>query len=247
MILAPLLCGLILEIGLFEISWVYVTLAVAILISLVALKLLIKDSWYSKEYWYFSITPNLLLINDYLLVLFAQSSIIRHSLIIFSVLALWLYFENIFLYYHQPSHYQPYSNENISRNYNLISVFTFSVSLYGYLVLLNIPIFLLSVLLVIFIALIARQSMWSNKIESQDQYLYITILCLIMFEFFWGLSFLPISFYVMGFILTLIYYLLFELFKDKLLDNALDRKLIWRTILIFILCLVATLISTRWI
>jgi hypothetical protein len=246
-ILIPVLCGLVLEVGLFLIDWVYLLLLLAVVILLIGSKLIIKDKLRSKEYWYFSLTPALLLLNIYLLILFVQNAMFRQTLLVFAVLVLILYFENIFLYYYWPAKYQPYSIENMSRNYNLISVFMFSVCLYGYLILLDIPIFLLSIILVLFIMLVAKQSMWSNKIENAHSTIYIVILSLIIFEFFWALAFLPISFYVNGFILTLIYYLLFEIFKDKLIDNSLDRRLIVRVIVIFVICLAAALISSRWI
>jgi len=246
-LLTPVLCGALLVVGLFLISWVYLLLFLAVILLLIGLKVIIKDKLLTKEYWYFSLTPVLLLLNSYLLCLFVQNSFLRQALLVFVVLTLMLYLENIFLYYYWPAKYQPYSIENISRNYNLISVFMFSVCLYGYLILLDIPIYLLSVILVLFIILVAKQSMWSNKIENAQSTIYIVILSIVIFEFFWALAFLPISFYVNGFVLTLIYYLLFEIFKDKLADNSLDRRLIVRVIIIFVVCLTAALISSRWI
>lgn len=245
-LLGPLLIFLILELSFYNIKLLYFLPFIGLLILLAILKYLIKEPWLSKDYFYLSILPILLFICTISLLLLLGLTLLKHLAIILFVLLLALYLENIFLFYHRPLHYQSYSLENLAAIFNLIIFFLLAINLNAFSIFLSLPLWLLSLILIITISLLLLQSFWINKLKNKFCYIYLIIINIVILEFFWALTFLPTNFYVNSIILTIIFYLIWGILKAKL-NEHLEKKIIWRYLFISSILLLIIIITSRWV
>jgi hypothetical protein len=217
-----------------------------LLILLVSLKLLIAESLFSRNFWYLAVLPILLylLTCDYILML--GFGALRYVIIILFAFVLYAYLENLFLFYYNRAAYQLNSLENIAVFYNIILFFILALDLNASGILLNPPLWLLSIVLVLVTAIMLSQLWWILKIKDKLKLLYLLVAVIIILEFFWALSFLPSNFYVLAIILTIIYYFIFVVFKAKM-QGELDRKIFLRYALISGSLILITLITSHWI
>ncbi len=241
-LLCPVFIFLILESLFYDINFIYAILLAGFFVLLFFLKVLIKEKFISKTFFYLSILPILLFYANVGLLLMISSSLLRHFLIIFFALILLLYLENIFIFFYRPFHYQPYALENLSAFLNLLIFFFLIINLNAFSVFLNLPTWLLSIILIIINSVLLNQSFWINKIKANVRFAYLLIINIIILEFFWALAFLPTNFYVNAIILALIFYLIWGLLKAKL-NEQLNRKIIFRYLLISSISLFVVIVT----
>jgi hypothetical protein len=243
--LGPLLIAIILELSFYNLKLLYVLPFIGILGLLLILKYLIKEKLFSQEYFYLSLLPFLLFICTISLLLLISFVFLKHLIIILFALLLILYLENIFLYYYQPLNYQLYALENLAAIFNLIIFFLLAIILNAFYTFLNLPLWLLSIILIIALSLLISQSFWINKLKNEFCYVYLLIIDIIILEFFWALTFLPTNFYVSSIILTIIFYLIWGILKAKL-NEQLAKPIIWRYLLISTILLLIIIITSQW-
>lgn len=87
--------------------------------------------------------------------------------------------------------------------------------------------------------------LWKNDILSKESYVYNFLLTILMVEFFWVMSFLPLLALPSGFILFLIYYIYSGLLTFSL-KNSLDRKNLLSHTVIPSLVLLLFILSNKW-
>jgi hypothetical protein len=215
-------------------------------ILLTSLKLLIAERVRSRNFWALAVLPILLylLTCDYILML--GFGALRYAIIILFAFVLYAYLENLFLFYYNRAAYQVNSLENIAIFYNILLFFVLALDLNASGILLNPPLWLLSLVLVFVAFLMLSQLWWILKIKNKLKLLYLIIAVIIILEFFWALSFLPSNFYVLAIFLAIIYYFMMIVFKSKMLGE-LDKKLFLRYTLISGLLILITLITSHWI
>lgn len=249
--LIPFLCPLFVFIS-FEIIfkkpifvyWLFTFLIIIVVTSV--WKLIGKGLITITARWNFLITPLFLVLGGLLFVFFLENKIFKHLLVVFLVFLLGLFLETMFVYIYRHEKYQVNSLENISSYINLISSLFFYSSFFGLLIFLNIPFWLIALLTLIITFFLSHQTMWVNKIVSVRSWLYILVICLILCELAWVLSFLPISFYVRGAVLSVIYYLVIGISRFHLL-GILDVKVIRRHLIISLIVLILILGTARWV
>lgn len=244
--LCPLVLFLGLELLFYRIKWLYILPLVLFLIILICLKILIRLKFFSRDFWEFSILPILFFLSLSSVLFIISSDWLRHTLIFIFAFTFGLYLENIYLFFYKPQQYQSSSFENFSSFLNLVIFFLTAIDLNASGVFLNSPLYIASLILIVFTSLLILQSFWVNKIKSRLKLVYLLILNLIVLELFWCINFLPANFYVNSAILTILYYFAWEIFKEKL-NNTLEIKFIWRFALLTLFFLLIVIITSRWI
>jgi len=241
----PLLLLIGLELLFLKIELVYILFVVCLLILLLSLKLLIKEKVLSKIFFYLSVLPLLLYIFTYSFLLFVSSVNIRHLVIISFCLLMVIYLENLFLYYFYQKYYKPNSLENISALFNLLIFFLVIISLNAFYIFINLPIWMLSLVLIIVMILMIYQAYWINKIKSNYKLIYLIAIIILILEFFWSIAFLPANFYLNSIILTILYYCIWGLLKGKLSDRF-EKKMVWRYSVISLILIAVVIFTSRW-
>jgi hypothetical protein len=221
-------------------------LIVLLVVLLISLALLIKEKIRSKNFFSLAVLPVLFyfLVTNYILTL--GFGVLRHIVIIFFALILYAFLENLFLFYFHRAAYQVNSLENSSLFLNIIIFFLLVLNLNALSVLLNPPLWLLSLCLILIMFIILWQLFWVFKIKDKLKVLYLLVIILIMLEFFWALSFLPSNFYVLSIISTIIYYFMLGIIRAKM-AGELDKKIFLRYAIISGILILMILITSHWI
>jgi hypothetical protein len=167
-------------------------------------------------------------------------------LLFFNYLFLNFYFRSIFRFLLKKSHYQNNSLENFSSYGNFFSIYLISSALYGFQSFLGADVWLIIIFLLSVITLIIYQVLWANKILTKQSLLYIIILPLIYIEFAWSISFLSLSFYILGLILAIAYYIGIGLTKFYLIGK-LNSQILKMYLIFGFVSLFAVLVTSRWI
>lgn len=212
----------------------------------ISLALLIKEKIRSKNFWSLAVLPLFfyLLVTNYILTL--SYGYLRHIVIILFALILYTFLENLFLFYYHRASYQVNSLENSSLFLNIIIFFLLVLNLNALSVLLNPPLWILSLCLVLILFVILWQLFWIFKIKDKLKILYVLVAIIIILEFFWALSFLPSNFYVLAVILTVIYYFMLGIIRAKM-AGELDKKMFLRYTIISGILILIILITSHWI
>lgn len=246
-ILAPLLIFLFLEFFFLKPHYIY--LIAFLLLSMVGAatwKIIGKGLVTGSARWLYLLTPIALLLSGVLFLLFLERTWAKHLLAASLSVLSGIFWENIFVYIYQHEKYQINSLENISNYLNLTSMFLFNSSLFGFFLFLNMPLWQLSLVALIFAFILTFQTIWINKIKPGAAWLSIMAICLIIFEMFWAVSFLPTAFYVNGLLIATIFYLTNNLMRLHLLD-ALNKKVVRRYLILCGAVIVLVLGTAKWI
>ncbi|MFA6170991.1 MAG: hypothetical protein WCW77_04035 [Patescibacteria group bacterium] len=180
----------------------------------------------------------------YALVL-ANPALIQ-GLIFLAIVIIYFYINAIFFYHFFPARYKSFQIESISSYGNFLAVFFLSSALYGIQSFIGWPVWLVMIILTIFFLLVIYQVNWANKAAISDSSVYIFVLTLILVEIAWTLSFLPLSYSILGMMLSAGYYVLIGISKHHL-QGTLEGKIIKTYLGVAAVCLVAILLSARWI
>lgn len=215
-------------------------------ILLVSLKLIVKEKITTKTFWGLAVLPLLLYLAVCNFILILSPGILRHIVAVFFALACYAYFENLFLFYFNRISYQVNSLENTATFYNLMIFFLVVLNLNAINSLLNYYLWALILLLLGITFLILIQLFWILKINMPIRWVYILVILVIVMEFFWAISFLPINFYVAAMILTIIYYFILGTLRAKIVQE-LDKKILLRYIIISILLIIIILLTSHWV
>jgi len=247
-LICPILLFLILEIifYFYNIVLILIALPVCLLLLVFVLKLLIKEKIATRTFFYLSFPPVLFFCANFGLLFLTGPGFLKHIVILSFALILAVYLENTYLFFYRPLHYPPYALENLAGLFNLLIFFYWIVNLNALHVFLNLPLWLLSLVLIAVLSLILGQFFWINKIKQKIRFAYLLIINIIILEFFWVLAFLPANFYVGAIILTIVFYFLWGVFKLKLIGQ-LNRKSFLRYLAIASALLFVIIFTSAWI
>jgi hypothetical protein len=244
--ICPILLFIALELAFYRIQLIYFLAPFSLIILIATLRVLNKGKFFSREFWEFFILPFLFFIALTSVLFIVSSDFLRHALILAFALILFLYLENVFLFFWQPMQYQPFSFENFSTFLNLLIFFLMAINLNAFNIFLNAPFWLTSLTLIAISSLLVLQSFWASKIKNKFRIIYLLILNLIILEFFWCINFLPANFYVNSAILAMLYYFVWEIFRARL-SGRLEVKFIWRYALLVFMLICLVVLTSRWI
>ncbi len=219
-------------------------LGVAIILWLILWQLLGQKAK-DMDLWNFLITPLLLTWGAQSFLLFVESELIKHAVIITAALLVWFFINNIFLYRFRPQKYQAYSLENISNYINIIAFWFWFTSLFGFIILIDLSLWYLLPAAFVITAVLYYQMIWINKLEIKELWPYALVISVIAVEAFWAMSFWPTGFYVNGVVITTLYYFLAGLSRLHILGN-LDKKSFLRHLAFSLIILIIILITAQW-
>lgn len=200
----------------------------------------------NKKLWYFFISPFLYVLGSLNFIIFLEMRWLKIGFIIVISILLGLYLENLYSFNYKPEKYQTYGMQNFSSYFNLIALFFIYTSLFGYIIFLQISVWIVLILAGIFSMLATYHTMWIAKINFEQSWLYILVTTLLIVQGFWVIAFLPTSIYVNAILLASIYYVVVGLTLNQLL-GILDKSVIKRYTTVLIIIILITLLSAKWI
>jgi len=245
-ILAPIFIFFGFEIFFLKPNLIYFTvLFLVIALAAATWKILGKKLLTAEARWLYLLTPISFLTSGVLFVIFLERPWAKHLLAAAIASFLGIFLKNLFIYIYEHDKYQPNSLENISNYLNLASIFLFNSSLFGFFFFLNTPFWKLSLISLAVFFVLTFQTIWVNKIKIKSAWLHIAVICLILFEIFWTVAFLPTAFYVNGLILATSFYMMNNLMRLHLLGN-LNKKIIRRYFILCGLVIILILATAEW-
>ena len=230
----------------YNTGWLYIFPSLGLFFLLITIKAISKEKIFSRDFFYLALLPVLLIVTMTIFGLLPVPAAMLHLILALAVVFLYLYLDNTFLLYYLPAKYKLNALENLSSVLNLLVFFLSIINLNALNTFLNLALWQLSLLLVLINSLLIMQSFWSNRFNDRIRYVFLLIINVVIVEFFWALSFLPMNFFTNSIILTLIYYIIWGLLKAKF-TQTLDKKIIWRYLLISLLLLIVIIITSTWI
>lgn len=217
---------------------------------------IIKIFAVGKNYLFF-IAPLFLFLGSLSFLLFLRSALFAHLLVILFIFFYFLFLEVLFFYFYSPSFLENSETENYSQEkkdyfveniftvINLLSLFFIYSTLFSLLYLFNFSLTKI-ILLVIFISLLSNYYLFFiYKIPNKVSYFYNIVITLIITEFFWGIAFLPVNFYISGLILISVYYAIIGMtyFHFK---NDLNKIRVFRHLTISLVIIILSMATAKW-
>ena len=224
---------------------IYWLLPLSFAVLVVAVWQLVGRQLFRQQFWRFIIAPSLLLFSGLMFLSFLEGKLLRQIFLFGLAILLWSFLEVLFIRLHASNRYQTHSLENISIDLNLIILFLTASGFFSLMIFLGVDWWFLLPALVIIVALLTVELVWSGETNRQVGVLYILVITLITAEIFWSVSFLPTSVYVNGLIVTLGYYLMTGLARNWLL-GVRQLKALKRYLLISALCFIIIIVTAKW-
>lgn len=223
----------------------YVSLLFILLLFFFTLYLFIKKS-FSKERWViFFILPSCFTCSLNAFVLLIPNNLIIQILFVFNTIFLYFYFRTFYYHLFRTDKYKDYVFENLSSYGNFLTFYFISSSIYGLQAYVSISVWVLMLVLLFFSSMVIYQLFWAFSIKSRQGLIFIPLLCLILTELAWSASFLTLSYYVLGLILTICYYILVGVTRFYLTDK-LDNKIVKLYLFYGLISIFVVLLTARW-
>lgn len=200
---------------------------------------------FNGNFWHFLILPIFFELASWLLIIFMTSAIVYYVVVIFTAFALYSLLRQYYQYFHLPFRYQPYSLESLSLYLSLLSVFFVVTASFGGLILIQLSVGYIVLVLLPLIILVTYQFFWMHKIDLAKNWLFVLIITLILAELFVSVAYLPTSYYVNSFVLTVAYYLMLGMSKSYLSHHD-DRNTTIGYIVIGVVTLLIVLFTAQW-
>ena len=250
-LIIPLCIFLLFELLYFNAESLYLVLVFVLLLNLFSARQLILENVINEKWHNIVLLPAYLSFSTILLSIMIPidyffGKLIIQGLFIIVTILLYHYFRFLYFYLINPSKYKKHSLEFFSSYANFLSVYLLSSAVFGLQAFLNIPIWSLMLLILGFVILVVYEVMWINKISGPKSYFYIALVCLTIFELAWVISFLTLSYYIMGLLIAIAYYVLIGLVRFYLL-NIINKKIIKTYLTLGFVSLLIVLLTAHWI
>ncbi|PIT94061.1 hypothetical protein COU00_01005 [Candidatus Falkowbacteria bacterium CG10_big_fil_rev_8_21_14_0_10_43_11] len=248
--LIPFLSSLVIFAGwesiIFFPSYFSVIAPILILSFFVLLLKLNKFRVKDKDFWLL-LTPGFFLVVLFTVWLLFLSAGYLQQITVILVTAASYYFTS-YLYYFlcRITNYTSLSLEKTSSYFSVINYILLSVSLYGFINLLNLKLWYSALAVIAVTFILCYQFFWINKIDERHNFFACIVICLLSTEFFWAISFLPVSHFISGLTMGIIYYVVVNLTLAHFLEK-LDKKIVRWYLSVGLICLFALLLSARWL
>lgn len=242
----PIIVFLFLELFYFRPNLVYVVVVFIALTFLFSLRQFIRVSGERTGVWNFIILPLSFTLGLVLFSVMVTGKLFVQLLFILDLIFLYIYLKHVYYYLTKSSYYKKHALENISSYGNFLVAFMFFSSIYGLQSFLNISVWILMLIVVVITALIVYQVIWINRIDLRQGSFYIILSCLVLVEIAWALSFLPLSFYLLGLVLAICYYMLIGIIRYHLLGN-LNRRLVKLYLVSGLAAILLIFLTARWL
>ncbi len=242
----PFLSLMFLEFYSFNASVIYIMLAFLFLLFFFTIRQFILESKKNENVWNYCLLPFLFLSGGVMFSTLMPYGYLVQILIIIIFLFLNFYFRSVYEFLVKPNYYKKNALENFSSYGNFLALYFFASAIYGFQSFLGIDVWSIMLFLLLIITLIVYQVFWANKILTKASLLYIIILPLTYIELAWSISFLSLSFYILGLILAVSYYIGIGIVRFHLIGK-LDKQIIKMYLIFGFLSIFAVIFTARWI
>ncbi|MFA6215609.1 MAG: hypothetical protein WC768_03510 [Patescibacteria group bacterium] len=199
----------------------------------------------SGKFWRNVLTPVLFLSSCFIFLIFAEGNFLKHIFLGCFVALIWVFLETIFVQYHFRPKYQVHSLENISVNINLLTVFLMTSGFFSLIIFLGLSLWPFLAAFALISLFLTHQIVWASDHTIKTGWRHIVITALLATEVFWVVSFLPVSVYVSGLVVTISYYLITGLSRNWLLGIK-EKKVVIRYLAIGVVSLIIILATAKW-
>lgn len=186
------------------------------------------------------ISPVLLLSGGIAFFLFIENKILRYLMILLISWCLYYY-----LRYRCQSKKSGYFIQ-INDYMDLVTIFFISCGLYGFIIFIGFSLIWLNIIFVIIIALLSLQAFQNSKVPGKKLIVYVIMVSVILGELLYTASFLPVSLYILGLIMTVSYGFLIEVSRNYYLQipdwKKTNKKYFYGGLIILLLIL----LTARW-
>ncbi len=242
--LSPFLIFIIFEYFIYNLSNIYYILTAVLLLVFFSVKnIKVRDDLDIR--WYvFLIFPVLLEISFFTYLVMEMDYLKPHYLLLTNTIILYFYFRTLRLFFSGVDRGSSLNNITIFGNF--ILVFFMASSVYGLQSFLRVPVWILMIIFVVFLALIIYSVMYINKIKYNIALFYVLIVCLVMMELAWSIYFLPVSYKISGLVLAIGYYMTMGLSRHHLMGDLNPRTVKLYFSFGFI-SIILVLLTSRWV
>lgn len=242
----PLITFALLEFFYFKPKIIYIVIVVLILLYFFTFRQFMIASGKKEKIWNYLILPVLFLISSCMFSILIPNKFFVQFLFLVDFIFLNIYFRSIYYFLLKPDKYKKNSLENLSSYGNFLSIYFAASGVYGLQSFLGANVWLLMMFLLLFATAIIYQVFWTNKILTKSSVLFIMILPLVYLEIAWSISFLSLSYYILGLILAVCYYIQVGLTRFYLIGK-LDAQIIKMYLIFGFLSIFSVLLTSRWI
>lgn len=244
--LVPLAILVLLQVYFFSPGLIYVVLIISALLLFFTVRQFVNESKRKERVGNYLILPMIFTFSAVMFSTLMPFAFIIQILIFVIYLFINFYLRTLYFYFLKPERYKSESLENFSSYGNFLSFYFTASALYGFQSFLGTEFWQIIIFLLAIIILIVYQVFWTNKILTKQGILYIIILPLLYVEMAWAISFLSLSFYVLGLILSILYYIGIGLTRFYLIEK-INGQILKIYLTFGFISIFAIIISSRWI
>ena len=180
---------------------IYLALVFILLILLFSSRQLIKASDINEKWYNIILLPlylsfSSLFLSTMIPITSFKSASLVQMLYFLTVIMLYYYYRHLYFFLINPKKYEKGTLENFSSYCNFFSVYLMISVVFGINSFLNVQNWILMLFVLLFTAVVVYQVMWVNNILTKSSYFYISLICLVIFEFAWSIFFLILSYYI---------------------------------------------------
>ena len=199
-----------------------------------------------EGWWHVAITPAVFVVATALFLLFVE---LQPLLVVIPIVAgvfLFFFAEHLFRFIHLPSLYQPYALEHTSLVLHAASMYFLATTFFGLQIFLQAPVWLLALVFLFVAAALVYETMWVSKIRDRAALTAAGVLGLVLGEIFIVFALQPISFFVSGAALAIIFYVLLGMVRAASLQR-LSGVVLRRYLLTGAALLIIILATAQWV
>jgi len=179
-------------------------------------------------------------------LLFLNTPWLSHLLAISIAATLYWYLSHVYRFLFEITRYQPLALERFASYLSLVNIGFLAIAGYGFMNFVNTRWWQVALLLALAVFITTYQFLWVNKIDEQHNVFASLLVTIIIVEFFWSISLFPVSHFISGFALALLYYVVSHLTLLHFL-HKLERRVVATYAGIGSLCVLAILLSAQWL
>lgn len=197
-------------------------------------------------FWHFLLTPTLFLLSAALAFLFLEDGRISTALAVLTTLLVLAFLEHIFLYFHQQARYRVLSLERISLLLHVCTHLLLVSVLYGLLLLVHTPLWLLVPAYFLLAVFLCGSMLWVTKVSRDRAFPYAGSMAILLTELFVAISFLPSGHVTNAALLSVFLYAFFGLCRAQFV-GSLTRPIMLRYLALCVALLLILILSSSWV
>jgi hypothetical protein len=182
-------------------------LAISSFILILSVWILAYKSKQHANWAYYGILPLFLSVSSAIYGVLLSNNIYWHLLLLCAAILNYVIFRFLFFYFEKSEMYSRQFMNNFFSSAGFLVIFFASSSIFGFISFFNMAVWPLLFLLVLIAAIVLFQYYLSYEINRAASYPYILLVCLIMLEISWSISFLPLNYSVSGLVISIFYYI----------------------------------------